>query len=367
MRRRLPLLTPTPPKLTATIYVSNGNSVTAYAPGSNGNVAPINVISDRSDLLSSPWGIALDSAGNIYVASYDSGGRGAVSVYKAGSSGNSVPIATISGMRTGLDNPFGIAVDSSGKIYVANFAGGHGRGSVTVYPANSNGNVAPIATIIGDDTGLDNPSGIAVDSSGKIYVANRGGGRTSASSITVYAAGSSGNVKPIATIAGPRTRLDDPCIAVDSTGRIYAGNASDSITVYPAGSNGDVRPIAAITAPDTGDKTGLSHPSGIALDAKGNIYVANAANGTENPENPNDNGFSVTVYRPGSNGNVKPIATLHGSSIAAEAIALDSSGKIYVTSQFGLDADNDLSGSGTVTVLSPLGKDEIQDRRDDQC
>ena len=167
-------------------------------------------------------------------------------------------------------------------------------------------------------------------------------------------------MKPVATIAGPRTGLDNPCIAVDSSGKIYAGNASDSITVYPAGSNGDVRPIAAITAPDTGDKTGLSHPSGIALDAKGNIYVANAANGTENPENPNDNSFNVTVYRPGSNGNVKPIATLHGSSIAAEAIALDSSGKIYVTSQFGLDADNDLSGSGTVTVLSPLDKGEAK-------
>jgi len=166
--------TPAPPKLTATIYVSNGNSVTAYAPGSYGNVAPINVISDRSDLLRSPWGIALDSAGNIYVASFDSGGRGAISMYKAGSSGVSVPTATISGMRTGLDNPFGIAVDSSGKIYVANFAGGHGRGSVTIYPAGGNGDVAPIATIIGDDTGLDNPSGIAVDSSGKIYVANRG-------------------------------------------------------------------------------------------------------------------------------------------------------------------------------------------------
>lgn len=351
----VPAPTAAAPKLTATIFVSNSNSVTAYAPGSNGNVAPVAAISDRSNMLEMPWGIALDSRANIYVANYGGGfaGIGAITVYPAGSSDDTAPIATIIGPRTGLDSPFGIAVDSSGKIYVANFIGGRGTGSVTVYPAGSNGNVAPIATIIGADTGLDNPSGIAVDSSGKIYVANRGGGLSSASSITVYAAGSNGNVKPIATIAGPNTALDDPCIAVDSSGKIYAGNASDSITVYPAGSSGNVKPIATITGPDTGDKTGLSQLNAIALDSKGNIYAANAADSTINP---NDNGFNVTVYRPGSNGNVKPITTLRGSAIGAEAIAVDSSGKVYVTTQFNQDTYNDISG--TVTVLSPLGKGE---------
>ncbi len=342
---------PTAPKLTATIFVSNGNSVTAYAPGSNGNVAPIASISDRSNLFSSPWGIAVDSKGNIYVASYDSGGRGAISVYRAGSNsnGDAVPTATIAGRRTGLDNPFGIALDSSGKIYVANFIGGRGTGSVTVYPADSNGNVAPIATIIGADTGLDNPSGIAVDSSGKIYVANRGGGRTSESSITVYAAGSNGNVKPIATIAGSDTGLDDPCIAVDSSGKIYAGNASDSITVYPAGSNGNVKPIATIAGPDTGDQTGLFQPNGIAVDSKGNIYAANSTDGTSS--SPDSQGFKVTVYRAGSNGNIRPIAAIGDSAMGAAGVAVDSGGKVYVTVQFGEDR---------VMVFSPLGKGEVK-------
>ena len=111
------------PKLNATILVANPNSVVAYAPGSNGNVAPIAAISDRSNMLEMPWGIALDSRANIYVSNYEGGSNhiGTITVYAAGSNGDTTPIATIGGPDTGLNHPFGIAVDSGGKIYVANF------------------------------------------------------------------------------------------------------------------------------------------------------------------------------------------------------------------------------------------------------
>jgi len=358
MERETAVAAPTPaPKLSATILVANSNSVVAYAPGSNGNVAPIAAISDRTNMLEMPWGIALDSSANIYVSNYEGGPNhlGAITVYAAGSNGDTTPIATIGGPDTGLNNPFGIAVDSRGKIYVANFFGGVGSGSVTVYSAGSNGNARPVAMIIGADTALDNPSGIAIDSAGKIYVANRGGGRTNASSITVYAAGSSGNIRPIATIAGPDTGLDDPCIAVDSNGKIYAGNSNDSITVYLPGRHGNVKPTATIIGPDHGDETGLSQPNGIALDSKGNIYAANAMDSDWHSGSP---GFNVTVYRAGSNGNVKPIATIGGSAKGTQAVAVDSSGKVYVATEFNEDSSN--NAGGMITVLSPLGEGEVK-------
>ena len=92
--------------MTATIYVKNAASVTAYASGSNGNVLPIASISARDNMLEEPWSVALDSKANIYVANYGGGANsiGTITVYAAGSDGDATPIATIAGARTGLDN-----------------------------------------------------------------------------------------------------------------------------------------------------------------------------------------------------------------------------------------------------------------------
>src|SRR5205807_825576 len=146
--------------------------------------------------------IARDGAGNIYVAIP---GQESIVVYAAGASGNATPTVTIAGGNTGLNAPFGIAVDGAGNIYVANI----GNNSITVYAAGASGNATPTATIAGGNTGLNSPLRIALDGAGNGDGANERG-NVGAGSITVYAAGASGNAPPTATIAGGNTELNNP-------------------------------------------------------------------------------------------------------------------------------------------------------------
>ncbi len=293
---------------TGNTYVANGNAVTVYPPGSNGNVAPSATIGSNT-VLSNPGGIALDFYANIYISNRNN----TVTVYPAGSNANAAPSSTVGGAKTGLNFPTGIALDASGNIYVANDGSENGGAdAITVYPAGSNGNVVPSATIDGSKTGLDFPAGIALDSSGNIYVANDGSEDGGTDTVTVYPAGSNGNVAPSATVSGSNTGLDDPQgIALDTSGNIYVTNdgsssgVADTVTLYPAGSTRNVAPSATVS----GSNTGLDNPQGIALDASGNIYVANG--GSDAPTDyPSSN--DVTIYSAGSNGNVAPSATIAG-------------------------------------------------------
>jgi sugar lactone lactonase YvrE len=342
------------------IYVTNNatNTVTVYAANASGNVPPIAVIGGSKTKLTDPKGIALDASGMIYVLNGENR-KGSIMVYPPVgiSTGilNEAPIATIAGSKTRLHSPGGIALDSLGNIYVANESGGpvvpherYDRGSVTVYPAGSDGNIAPIATISGAATGLAHPVGIALDSSGNIYVANIYTANTTRSlefesSITVYPAGSKGNASPIAIIAGNNTGLDyAQGIALDSSRNLYvSGDLSygSGVNAYPAGSNGNVSPSASIAGTDTG----LASPDGITLDSGGNLYVSNSFGGTSQSG-------SLTVYRAGSSGDAVPTTTITSNFIGidfASGIALDSTGNIYVANEFGGPWDD-----GTVTIYS---------------
>jgi sugar lactone lactonase YvrE len=72
-----------------------------YAAGANGNVAPSRVIAGSNTGLQTPTGVALDSAGNIYVST---NANKSVVVFAASASGNATPIRTIAGTNTGLAN-----------------------------------------------------------------------------------------------------------------------------------------------------------------------------------------------------------------------------------------------------------------------
>jgi len=277
------------------LYVAeiSSSSLTVTASNANGNAVPSRTIAGTNTAISQDYGVAVDASGNSYVSDLR---NPVITVYGPGASGNVSPIRTITGSNTGLSGPLGLAVDGSGELLVSNFS----AQTVGVFAAGANGNATPVRTIAGSNTGLGEPYGITLDASGKLYVVNNASQFGGTDSVTVYAAGASGNATPLQTIEGSNTGMTGGAVfaAVDSSGRIYvASTHANAVTVYAAGATGNVPPIATIA----GSATTLSTPTGIAVDAAGNIYVDN------------DGTNSITVFAPGANGNVPPARTIAGS------------------------------------------------------
>jgi hypothetical protein len=299
------------------IYVVEGGSgrgsptVLVYPADATGNVSPVAVIDGKKAGISAGQAIAVDGTRKIYVASGFEYGSQSLVVYAAGANGNAPPLRTIAGPDTGLDTPDGVAVGADGVVYVANnSSSGEGFGSVTEYAVGVDGDAAPLRTIAGYQTGVIAPTGLALDSTGLLYVLNK----TSeigdeGPSITVFRHGAKGDAKPVRTITGSATELASVTgIAVDGAGKIYVsefdgvyGSGSASVLVFAAGAHGDAAPVGIIG----GTNAKLFATDGVGVDSTGNVYVSNLGGGR-------GNGGSVSVYASGAYGDQAPIQDIAG-------------------------------------------------------
>jgi len=145
------------------LYVANetGATVDLFAPGAATPGAQIGGVKTG---LVEPVSVALDAALNVYV--FDLATQ-TISEFAAGATGNVAPIRLISGSNTRLSTvppsasfAEGIAVSRrSGQIFVANPS----TNSILVFAANANGNIAPIQTIAGSATGLNAPLNLTLE------------------------------------------------------------------------------------------------------------------------------------------------------------------------------------------------------------
>jgi hypothetical protein len=260
------------------------------------SVAPSLVIQSPA-FLNIP-AIAVDGVKNIYTVDQPSA---TLYEFPAGSTGSGVsPSRTIT--SSAFNAPYGVAIGPLGGIYVTDPMGGPlGTGAIDVFSASQNGNVTPIRQIAGAASQLNQPYGVAVDSSSDVWVTNDSGASSSPSSVMEFAPSGS---KPIRVISGNATGLNAPiAIALDSSGNIYVANEQgNSVTVYGPNANGNQAPTRVLS----GSSTGIVLPEGLAFDLSGNIFVSNlqlqGVSGTLN------------VFPPNSTGNVAPIAELSGSS-----------------------------------------------------
>lgn len=184
--------------------------------------------------------------------------------------------------RGQLINPTGIVFNTN-KAFVATSSlpliyglyqiPGLSTSAILIYDLQRNGtfSVNPASMIAGNSTSLSNPAHIEIDRTGNLFVLNRGtpGSGSDLPSITVFAAGQTGNVAPIQKIQGQNTGLvipgDSYGIAVDENGFIYV-STGNRILVFGPGANGNTSPvhIRSNTAISTSKNVDLSSPIGLA-------------------------------------------------------------------------------------------------------
>jgi hypothetical protein len=232
---------------------------------------------------------------------------------------SSVPISqTASATRS-------VLVKAQPGVYATNA----GNDSVTEYPLRSGGDIAPIADIVGPDTGLSTPEGVVVDAVGDVFVANEGN-----NTVTEYAPGASGDARPTATIGGVST----PCrLALSGSGDLYVASLSDSISKYSVGS-GAPKLITTIT--------GQTQPRGLALDAGGHLWVSESTINT------------INEYSATASGNSAPIASIAGPDTglaSPQGLVFDSAGNLTAANAGGAG----ISGSVTVYAAGHLTGDAV--------
>jgi hypothetical protein len=244
--------------------LDNFYKVPQFQPSANGNATPNLVVSTKSQAVVAQ-GVTVDASGDLWVVGRGSYGAGtsAVLEYAKNASGDATPIDVISGPKTGLYEPMSIALDPAGDIWVANFSccSSGSPTSILEFAPSASGNASPMVTIAGSKTDLDNPWQVAIDSStyggDRIIVADLNSGIAGA--VLVFAPGSSGNVKPVAVI----TSVQGPGgVVTDSSGHIYVSSqTNNAIHEFARNANGNATPIYSVH----GSNTNLHAPNNLAL------------------------------------------------------------------------------------------------------
>ncbi len=232
------------------LTVQHDNAIVVFNKSAKGVEAPLRVVQGDHTGLADPHGMALDTKNNLLF------------VTNHGSTHHVRPPAPgvrrredIAGWPLTRDD----AVPGSGKILPP---------SITVYSKDAKGDAAPLRTISGPKTQMDWPTGIAVDPERReIFVANDGG-----NSILVFDASASGDAAPIRALKGPKSLVSNPTgVFLDKpNNELWVASFGNHISaVYNPTANGDVAPIRFIrSAPPNQPVPGLGNPHPLAYDSK---------------------------------------------------------------------------------------------------
>jgi uncharacterized protein (TIGR03437 family) len=356
------------------IHSYAGTNVNGFS-GDGGN-ATSGLSSNPAELFE-PFGVALDSSRNLYITEY---GDSRIRKVAAGTGTANGNLSTIAGNGTAgfagdgsaatkaeLNVPRGICIDSSGNIYVADWANNRLR------KIGSDGNINTITgngilSYSGDGgtatkAQLNTPGGVAIDAAGNIYIADTGNNvvrqvtkgviSTFAGTGTAGFAGD-GSAANKAQLSGPQG------VAVDSAGNVYIAD-SGNFRVRVVATNGNISTFAGSGsqgyAGDGGAATAAKFylPGAVTTDKAGNVYIADFQ--------------GCVVRKVVASGTISTVAGTGGCGYGGDGgpataallnepagIGLDPSGNLYIT-QLGDNRVRMVSTNGIITTIAGNGAD----------
>jgi uncharacterized protein (TIGR03437 family) len=279
-----------------------------------------------------------------------------------------------------LSNPEGLVVDSAGNIYFAD------KGNYAVREVNTGGTINTVAgpgsLVFGAPLGDGGPAtsanfswtnslfvGMAVDANGNLYISDSGHGRvrkinsgiiTTVAGNGVPGSGGDGGAATSASLFAPAG------IAVDAAGNLYIADPSVG-RVRKVDTSGNISTFAGTGTVGYSGDGGLATsaqilpPIGLAVDAKGNLYIAESGAGVPHVRRVDSSSGIITTYAgsgssAGFSGDGGPAVNAQLNTLAG--LVLDKAGNLYIA-----DAGNyrvrKVDTSGIITTVAGTGQIDL--------
>jgi sugar lactone lactonase YvrE len=352
--------------LSSNLILTIAGTGTAGYAGDNGQATNARV--------SQPTGVAVDSAGGVYIADSSNSRvrrvntNGDITTVAGGGSSGDGGMAT----NAALGRPYGVSLDSIGNLFIVDPA------KHRVRKVDTNG---VITTVAGNGTNgfsgdggtatnaqLSSPQGVAVDTTGNLFIADTSNNRirkvdTSGSIMTVAGqatAGNSGDGGPASSAL-----LNHPAgIAFDSSGNLFIADWYNQ-RIRKIDTNGIISTVAGSSAGYSGDggsatNAKLNYPTGVAVDPSGNIFIADTANNRIRAVD--TNGIITTIV--GTNtvgysgdGGAPTSAKLNNPT----GVALDTAGNLCIADQKNNRVREVVSSGSSTLVLTNVGVSNVGD------